>query len=195
MSESHVVEVDYGTTGMFVKQTIKRCRDAHERNKGMMPYQQVILVLADEIERLRLDAQQWKTAFAEECRENDRLRAKHRPARCEACVGEGKIEYGHPNAPEPERVETCKECNGSGNASDELPPGMDEYTMFRRIATADVQALKQGLSDLYGLIAEIGGVPDEKYAIVTRAAALIESNAPAEVMRSTPAQPSHQGDF
>jgi hypothetical protein len=35
---------------------------------------------------------------------------------CPDCGGDGKIEYGHPNAPEPERVETCKSCNGTGDA-------------------------------------------------------------------------------
>lgn len=35
-------------------------------------------------------------------------------SRCDACLGDGKIEYGHPNAPEPARVEQCKACDGTG---------------------------------------------------------------------------------
>jgi hypothetical protein len=50
--DNPVGPIDYETTNMFVKQTVKRCRDAHERARGMMPYQQVILVLADRVEAL-----------------------------------------------------------------------------------------------------------------------------------------------
>lgn len=47
--------IDYGTTNMFVKQTIKRARDAHARARGMFPYQEVILVLADQVEALEAE--------------------------------------------------------------------------------------------------------------------------------------------
>jgi hypothetical protein len=42
--------IDYGTTNMFVKQTVKRAREA--QSFGLMPYQRVILVLADRVEAL-----------------------------------------------------------------------------------------------------------------------------------------------
>lgn len=47
------------------------------------------------------------------------------PARCEACLGDGKIEYGHPNAPDAERIEICKECDGTGNAPPETVIDLD----------------------------------------------------------------------
>lgn len=49
---NYIGPADYGTTNMFVKQTVARARDAHEGRRGTMPYQQVILVLADRIEAL-----------------------------------------------------------------------------------------------------------------------------------------------
>lgn len=33
---------------------------------------------------------------------------------CERCHGEGFIEYGHNNNPEPDRTERCGECDGFG---------------------------------------------------------------------------------
>lgn len=33
---------------------------------------------------------------------------------CEDCDGSGVIEYGHPNAPYPDRVEKCRACGGKG---------------------------------------------------------------------------------
>jgi hypothetical protein len=58
-----------------------------------------------------------------------------RAARCEACLGDGTIEYGHPNAPEPDRVETCKECNGTGNA--QCPQCVEACEMLGRAGIAD----------------------------------------------------------
>jgi hypothetical protein len=65
------------------------------------------------------------------------LRTIHepRPARCEACLGDGQIEYGHPNAPDPDRVETCKECNGTGNA--QCPQCVEACEMLGRAGIAD----------------------------------------------------------
>jgi DnaJ-class molecular chaperone len=37
-----------------------------------------------------------------------------RQVQCEACRGSGEIEYGHPNAPDPDYVLPCQECNGDG---------------------------------------------------------------------------------
>jgi hypothetical protein len=49
---NYIGPIDYGTTNMFVKATVKRARDAHERARGMLPYQEVICVLADRVEAL-----------------------------------------------------------------------------------------------------------------------------------------------
>lgn len=44
--------------------------------------------MLEEIERLQLDAQQWKTAFTEECRVNDKLRAAHEPSAARRLIAE-----------------------------------------------------------------------------------------------------------
>lgn len=46
-----------------------------------------------------------------------------------------------------------------------------------RVKVRLTNSLLSPLVDLHALVSEIGGVPDEKYAIVTRAAAAIESES------------------
>jgi len=62
-------------------------------------------------------------------------RLEARAVRCEACMGDGTIEYGHPNAPEPDRVETCRECNGTGNA--QCPKCVEACEILGRAGIAD----------------------------------------------------------
>ncbi len=41
---------------------------------------------------------------------------------CRSCRGEGRIEYGHPNAPHADWVEYCDSCEGSGIEEIESEP-------------------------------------------------------------------------
>jgi hypothetical protein len=72
------------------------------------------------------------------------------------------------------------------------PAGMDEHTIFRRAAGRDVQTLQDHVRALYTLIADQGwSVPDEKYHIITGAAAAMDSGFPippctAQVTTSEP---------
>lgn len=56
---------------------------------------------------------------------------------------------------------------------------VDEYTIFRREAGRDIQTLQDHVRALYTLIAEQGWqVPDEKYHIITGAAAAMDAGFP-----------------
>lgn len=113
------------------------CTAGYTRDIYMPEHRDLDLRAAAEIERLRRELYYVEDAYPDVVMEAKRRRAEFEPcaARCEACLGDGTIEYGHPNAPEPDRVETCKECNGTGNA--QCPKCVEACEMLGRAGIAD----------------------------------------------------------
>lgn len=63
---------------------------------------------------------------------------------CEACLGEGRIEYGRQNSPDADYTLTCEACNGDRWVEVEVEPLTEEDVasletlapLFERLSTA-----------------------------------------------------------